>query len=397
MTDSAFSDFTDFTDFTDLPDLASRRVGGAVVFANDELFAEKENLIRPEDAVFQPHTFGHRGQVYDGWETRRRREPGFDFAVVRLGVPGVVRGVVVDTAWFRGNYPPEISVEGASVEGYPSPAELEEVEWTPLVPRSAVQGDTRNCFPVDVERRVTHVRLCLHPDGGVARLRVHGEPVADPRVLDAAPVDLAALESGATVLGCSNRFYSSPTNLIAPGQARVMGEGWETARRRDDGNDWVFLRLAETGRVLLVELDTTHFVGNAPGWASVRGTLDPTDEDGWFDILPRTRLQPDTRHLFPVGVDRDVSHVRLDVYPDGGMARLRLYGALTPSARERLGVRWFDLLGNQQAHDVVRPLGLSDVDIDALVAERPYRDPMSLRKALAAIGQESLTRFLLGS
>ncbi len=258
-------------DFTHLPDLASRSLGGSVVHANDELFAERENLIKPEAPSYSTYTFGHKGQVYDGWETRRRREPGHDFAIVRLGAPGVVRGVVVDTAFFKGNYPPEVSVEGAAVEGYPSPGELQDAEWVPLVPRSPAAGDTRNAFAVDQPQRFTHVRLCMYPDGGVARLRVHGEAVPDPRYLDPASLDLAALLSGGRVSGCSNMFFSSPTNLITPGLARLMGEGWETARRRDAGNDWVEFSLAGPGRIRLAELDTSWFVGNAPGWASLRG------------------------------------------------------------------------------------------------------------------------------
>jgi allantoicase len=167
--------------FATLPDLAVRSLGGGVVAANDELFAERENLIRPEAPSYQPATFGHKGQVYDGWETRRRRQPGHDWAIVRLGLPGVVRGVVVDTAFFKGNYPPEVSVEGTSVEGYPTPEELQRAAWVPLVPRSAVKGDAPNRFEVEAPWRFTHVRLCLYPDGGVARLRVHGEVVPDPR------------------------------------------------------------------------------------------------------------------------------------------------------------------------------------------------------------------------
>ena len=219
-------------DFTRLPDLASRRLGGSVVHANDELFAERENLIKPEAPAYSTYTFGHKGQVYDGWETRRRREPGHDHAIVRLGAAGVVRGVVVDTAFFKGNYPPEVSVEGTGVEGYPSAAELQEAEWEPLVPRSPVKGDAQNPFPVEAPQRCTHVRLSIFPDGGVARLRVHGEVVPDPRFLSTGALDLAALVNGGVVTGCSNMFYSSPTNLISPGEARVMGEGWETARRR---------------------------------------------------------------------------------------------------------------------------------------------------------------------
>jgi allantoicase len=340
-------------DFTRLPDLASRRMGGSVVDANDELFAERENLIRPEAPVYSPSTFGHKGQVYDGWETRRRREPGHDHAILRLGVAGVVRGVVVDTAFFTGNYPPEVSVEGAGLEGYPSPEELRAADWMELVPRSPLQGDARSPFPVPADRRCTHVRLSIYPDGGVARLRVHGEAVPDPRILATGTVDLAALANGAVVTGCSNMFYSSPANLISPGEARVMGDGWETARRRDDGNDWVELRLAGPGVVRLAELDTSHFVGNAPGWASLRGT----DGGGQLELLPRTRLQPDTRHLFRLPGTGEVAGARLDVFPDGGLARVRLYGELSRRGLAGLARRWLDSLPAAQARHVLEDDG----------------------------------------
>ena len=318
--------------FTTLPDLASRALGGSVVHANDELFAARENLIKPGAAVFDPQEFGPRGKVYDGWETRRRREPGNDFAVVRLGVPGVVHGVVVDTAWFTGNYPPSVSVEGASLDGYPSVDELSEAEWVPLVPQSKIKGDRENPLPVEVSRRFTHARLTIYPDGGVARLRVHGEPVPDPGLLTGT-VDLAALENGGDIVACSDMFYSSARNLLMPGRARHMGEGWENARRRDDGNDFVTVRLAAAGTVRRVVVDTSYFVGNAPGWVSLKG-LDGTrrpveDPDAWVGLVPRTRVQPDLRHQFPVESDDPVTHVRLDVFPDGGLARLRVLGELT--------------------------------------------------------------------
>ncbi|RKT57058.1 allantoicase [Saccharothrix australiensis] len=319
--------------WTRLPDLASRAVGGSVVWADDELFAERENLIAHAEPEFRPRTFGHKGQVYDGWETRRRREPGDDRAIVRLGLPGVIRGVVVDTAFFKGNHPPFATVEATRATGYPSPAELS--GWEVVVPRSPLGGDRKHYFDVSARRRHTHVRLTIHPDGGVARLRVFGEPVPDPDLLVPGAVDLAALENGASVTGCSDMFFGSPNNLIAPGRAAVMGDGWETARRRDDGNDWVEIRLAAPGEVRLAELDTSHFKGNAPGWAAVRGSDARVDPDTWFDVLPRTRLQPDTRHRFRVS-GREITHARLDIYPDGGMARLRLIGALTPDGEAEL-------------------------------------------------------------
>jgi allantoicase len=332
-------------DFRALPDLAVRPLGGSVVAANDELFAERENLVRPGPAVFDHDRFGHKGKIYDGWETRRRREPGHDIAIVRLGAPGVVRGVIVDTAWFKGNYPPEASIEATHVDGYPSPEELlGSAQWETLVPRSSLKGDAENAFGVDDERCWTHVRLSIYPDGGVARLRVHGEVVPDPRFLDPAALDLAAIDNGGRVVGCSNLFYSSPNNLLAPDRPRSMADGWETARRRDDGNDWVTVRLAAAGVVRLAELDTTYNVGNAPGWARLTGCDAPRgdvdDPETWFELLPRIRLQPDTRHRFLLPEAIPATHVRLDIYPDGGMARLRLHGELTPEGREAVQRRW---------------------------------------------------------
>jgi allantoicase len=328
--------------FTALPDLALRTLGGTVMAASDESFAAKENLLNPGPAGFREHTFGAKGQEYDGWETRRRRSPGHDWAVVRLGLPGVIRGVVIDTAWFTGNYPPYASVEACAADGYPSAAEL--TGWTEIVPKRPLTGDTAHEFAVAAGRRFTHVRLSVFPDGGVARLRVHGEVVPDPRLLTGLTVDLAALANGAAVTGCSDMFYSSPTNLIMPGLARHQAEGWETARRRDGGNDWVVLRLAGPGVVEVAELDTANLRYNAPAEARIQGadarTARLEDDGAWFDLLPRTRLQPDTAHRFRLDSARPATHARVDIYPDGGLARVRLHGSLTADGERDLLTRW---------------------------------------------------------
>jgi allantoicase len=333
--------------FTDLTDLASRALGGSVVAANDELFAQRENLIRPEAPVHDYSAFGHKGKVYDGWETRRRREPGHDWAIVRLGAPGVVRGVVVDTAFFTGNYPPEISVEAASVEGYPPVSHLETAEWVTIVPRTDARGDTANEYAVAHSGRWTHLRLTIYPDGGVARLRVHGDVLPDPRFL-LGTVDLVALENGGRLLDCSDAFYSSPVNLILPGQARIMGDGWENARRRGGGNDFASFALVGRGLLREIEVDTSYFLGNAPGWARVRAadeTAGPVDDEAsWWDVVPYQAIQPDTRHRFMVGDPTAATHVRLDVYPDGGLARFRCRGELEQDAYSELGRRWWNSL-----------------------------------------------------
>jgi allantoicase len=327
-------------DFMALPDLASRQLGGSVVFASDEFFAGKENLIKPGRSAFDPGAFDTRGKVYDGWETRRRREPGSDHAIVRLGAPGIVHGVVVDTAFFRGNYPLQISVEAVQADGYPSAGELAGMPWQQLVGKTGASGDTVNAYPVTDRRRWTHVRLSIYPDGGVARFRVHGEVLPDPRFLTGT-VDLAAVENGGRVVGCSGAFYAAAGNLILPGRARDISEGWENDRRRGPGNDFVVVRLAAAGRLRHVEVDSSCFVGNAPGWIRLLAADQPAaagsvPESACREVLPKTRVQPDTRHRFLVDGSRPATHVRLDVIPDGGLARLRAYGEILPDALAEL-------------------------------------------------------------
>ncbi|MGW8532069.1 allantoicase [Nocardiopsis sp. NPDC055824] len=344
-------------DFSGLVDLADRRLGGGVVAANDEFFAQRENLLKPDRAQFDPHAFGHKGKVMDGWETRRRRGAGaehphpaaddHDWALVRLGLPGVVRGLVVDTAHFRGNHPTEVSVEAAHLTGTPTTDELLAAEWTEIVPRVPVHGHAANDFAVALERRWTHLRLKQFPDGGVARLRVYGEPVADPAWLASlGGFDLAALVNGGTVEDASDRFYSSPNNIILPGRSQKMDDGWENRRRRDTGHDWVRFRLTAQATVRALEIDTAYLKGNSAGWVTVMGRDAGSDApDAWFEIVGRTRLQPDSAHRFVLDSPVTVTHVRTDVFPDGGIARLNVYGSLTEAGAADLGSRWDSLLG----------------------------------------------------
>ncbi len=382
------------TKFVDSVDLAARSLGGAVIAASDEWFAEKENLLKPQPPAHDPDAFGPKGKAYDGWETRRRRGPGHDWAIIRLGTPGIVRSVVVDTTFFRGNSPEEVSVEATGLDGTPDMATLlaEGVAWETLVPRAPVRGDAQNRFEVDRERRFTHLRLRMYPDGGIARFRTYGDVIPDPRYLAGAPVDLLAQENGGLAIDCSDRFFSSPHNLNAPGLPRHMGEGWENRRRRGPGNDWVLFRLAAPGLATRAEIDTTFFLGNAPEEAALRGcdatgaSLD--DRDAWFDIVPRQKLVPDTRHRYLVEGAARATHVRLDVYPDGGVARVRLYGDLDARTRSALAVRWFDLLPAAQALAVLAGCGVSRHWSRVVAEARPLRDIAGVDAALATASRQ---------
>jgi allantoicase len=324
-------------DFTELPDLASARVGGKALYANDEFFAARGNLVKPGPAVFIPGKYTARGKWMDGWETRRRRTPGHDWCVLQLGLRGVIRGVDVDTSHFVGNQPEQASLEACDLRGRPSRAALELTAWTELLPPSPCGPGCHNTFALADTRAFTHVRLNIHPDGGVARLRVHGEPAVDRAGLRGKLVDLAALVNGGIVLAASDQHFGSKDHLILPGPSRSMADGWETRRRRGPGHDWAIVRLGAEGTIERVELDTSHFKGNYPE----SFTLDASNAPGvtlealtgeamaWRELLPRTPLRPHAHHGFSrqqLLAHGPFTHVRLRIYPDGGVARLRIHG-----------------------------------------------------------------------
>jgi allantoicase len=334
------------TDFTDLIDVAAERVGGEALLANDEFFAPKEDLLKASAPEWREGVYTDRGKWMDGWETRRRRIPGHDWCLIRLGIPAVIRGVVVDTSFFRGNFPEQCSLEACELTDSADVHELAEVPgapWTEILPRSALTGDTRNRFPISHPARVTHIRFNIYPDGGVARLRVHGEPAPDPALfLPGVEVDLAAMQHGGFVVVCSDMFFGDRQNLIQPGRSINMGDGWETKRRRGPGHDWTIIRLARRGVLRRVELDTDYYKGNAPGscmleWCDAEGATaesltDPARK--WTGLVPEAPLEPDGRHEFEVtGAGGPATHVRLNIYPDGGVARLRLFGTVVPPGR----------------------------------------------------------------
>ena len=335
-------------EFQDLIDLASERLGGAAIAANDEFFASKDRLVLAHAPIWREGEYTDRGKWMDGWETRRRRdvlpgEPGFDqvhdWCIVRLGARGIIRGVDVETTYFKGNFPESCAIETCIMPGARTLYDLERAVWRGALERSPLRADSHNLFAVaDVD--ATHVRLNIYPDGGVARLRVYGDVVPDWDALRRhGEVDLASAINGGRVVACSDMFFGSRNNLIMPGQAKTIAEGWETRRRRTPGHDWTVVRLGAPGAIARIEVDTRHFKGNAPAACSLEACATPAGQPGeawdeaafdWRQLLPRTALTPDHRQSFDVVPGAaPVTHVRLNIFPDGGVSRLRLFGRLT--------------------------------------------------------------------
>jgi allantoicase len=313
--------------------LADSRLGARAIDVSDEFFAPAERMLSPAPAQFLPGKYDDHGKWMDGWETRRMRGEGYDRCVVRLGLPGVIRGVDVDTSHFTGNYPPAISLDACRSEDDPA----RDAQWKELLASTGLAGNAHHVLPVSDDRVWTHVRLNIYPDGGIARLRVYGEVRRDLAARDrATSIDLLAVTNGGRLAACSDQHYGTPLNIAFPGVGANMGEGWETHRRREPGNEWAIFALGHSGEIKRVEVDTTHFKGNYPDRCSlqaamVRGGTDQsivTQSMFWRVLLPEQKLQADRLQAFErelAGLG-PVSHVRFNVIPDGGVNRLRLFG-----------------------------------------------------------------------
>lgn len=312
-------------------DLLSERYGGQALRCNDEFFAEASNLVKRAEPVFIEDEYTDRGKWMDGWETRRRRTPGFDWCILRLGLPGVIRAIDVNTTFFRGNAPASVAIEVCQAATDPT----DTTEWHLLLPDAAVKPHSHNLFELNDERAWTHLRLKIYPDGGVARLRIYGDPRVDwSRLLPHELVDLAASTNGGRALACSDMFFSPMNNIVAPGRGVNMGDGWETRRRRGPGHDWLIAKLACGGRIQRVLIDTCHFKGNYPDTFTLEGTHTTRDDITapditWTPLLPVIKLQAHTEHFYQQEIldsQNVYTHVRLNIFPDGGVSRMRIFG-----------------------------------------------------------------------
>ncbi|MZR31324.1 allantoicase [Sneathiella litorea] len=318
--------------------LVSPKLGAEVIYATDDFFADKSRLIDPAPPIFVADKYDENGKWMDGWESRRKRGEGHDYCIIRLGLPGVIQGVDIDTSHFTGNFPPSASIDACLVEGEPDA----NTSWTEILPAVGLMGDRHHIHAISNAQTWSHLRLNIYPDGGVARLRVYGIvqchwETQDPEEL----IDLAALVNGGRGIAASDQHYGTPSQILAPGRGINMGDGWETRRRREPGNDWALITLGHPGVISKIEVDTAHFKGNFPDRCSILGAMvtGGTEESlvtqsmFWKTLLPEQKLSMDAIHTFESELENigPISHVRLNIIPDGGISRLRLFGHIVRS------------------------------------------------------------------
>lgn len=325
--------------FAGLIDLVSEKNGGVTLLASDEFFAAKENLLKEGRGIFIPYKYTENGKWMDGWESRRKRVPGFDWCIIKPGVKGIIKGFDIDTNHFLGNHPPYASVEGCKIreDADVSFISTDKIVWEEILPMSPLNPGSQNLFSCVSTKEWTHLKLNIFPDGGVARFRVYGEVNPGSIIKNEDGLsDLAALINGGKVLICNDMFFGSKDNLISTGRSLNMGDGWETKRKRIPGHDWVILKLAVTGKIKRINVDTNFFKGNYPDRCSIEGCLLPEANDNtltsaeikWKEILSETKLKGNFENIFEKEINsaESFSHVRLNIFPDGGVSRIRLFG-----------------------------------------------------------------------
>jgi allantoicase len=313
-----------------LVNLASTRMGTKIHSVSDDFFAEAPRMLADTVPVFVPDKFDDHGKWMDGWESRRRRHGGHDWCILHLGETGIIRLVDINTAHFTGNYPPGAMLEAA----YSADGNIDKAGWKTVIDETKLGSDAHHLLSANDVGPVNIVRLNIYPDGGIARLRLFGDVQRDWSDQGEASAELSALRAGGCILGYNDAHYGDVNALISEGRGLTMGDGWETRRRREPGHDWIVVRLGTAGKISDIEVDTAHFKGNYPDRFSIQAALIEGDVDldaaeHWPKLMGEKSLLADNIHKFGNADVNDVGPVnvvRLNIFPDGGVSRLRLFG-----------------------------------------------------------------------
>jgi len=315
-----------------LIDLAQPRLGTKVLYKTDDFFASADRIISPTDPIFKAGVFDKNGKWMDGWESRRKRTEGHDYIVLKLGRPGIIEKVDVDTSHFNGNQPAMVSIEGAN-------SNLEKtnhLKWQPLLSKKNTKANSHHYFTVNSKKIFTHIKFNIYPDGGVARLKLYGS-IAKSEKLKNKKINLASLLDGASIIACNNEHFGKAENILAPGKAKNMGDGWETRRRRGKGFDWLILNSLNGKEIDRIEISTHHFKGNFPSYCSLQAAYLATSKNSkqivnsslkWKYLLKDTKLSANKIHTFKNNLMKKdkINFIKINIFPDGGISRFRIFG-----------------------------------------------------------------------
>ena len=316
-----------------LIDLAQPRLGSKVIFKTDDFFASANRIINPLPPVFKDGLFDKNGKWMDGWESRRKRSPGHDFLIIKLGKPGYLNKVDVDTSYFNGNQPSMVSLEGCSSKS----KNINQFKWKTFITKKKIKPNSHHIFNVSSKSIFTHVKLNIFPDGGVARLKLYGSMSKENNNFGNKTINLASLLNGASIIACNNEHFGKAENILAPGKAKSMRDGWETRRRRDKGIDWLILNTINGKKIDKIEISTHHFKGNFPSYCSLQAAFISgkksssavvKDSKKWKFLMNKINLSANKTHKFKNKLMKNnkINFIKINIYPDGGISRFKVFG-----------------------------------------------------------------------
>ncbi len=314
-------------------DLAQSRLGTKVVYKTDEFFAPAKRIINPWPPIFKEGVFDKHGKWMDGWETRRKRNKGHDFLILKLGRPGKIHKVDIDTSYFNGNQPSKVSLEACySKNKLPN----KNSKWINILNKKSTKPNAHHFFNIKNKSIFTHVKLNIYPDGGVARIRIYGKMVIKKK-FGKKIINLTSVLNGATPIACNNEHFGRAENILAPGTGKNMGDGWETRRSRGKNFDWLILKCATAGTINKIQIDTHHFKGNYPDRCSLQAAYlnNKTSfknvvkkSKKWNFLLDKVKLHAHKKHNFnnKQMKKNKINYIRINIFPDGGISRIRVFG-----------------------------------------------------------------------
>ncbi|MCS5589832.1 MAG: allantoicase [Candidatus Thioglobus sp.] len=328
-------------DYKDQIDIASSDQGSKVIYCSDEFFADSSRMLQANDPVWIEGKYDENGKWMDGWESRRRRDGKNDFCFIRLGSTSIINNFNIDTSHFTGNFAPAISILGCCVPGGTTDDRVVDgsavSEWFDLLTQENLKSDSHNLFSCKSTQPLTHLKITLYPDGGIARFRAYGNTYSEDTKYQMTGTNVISKESGARAVFANDEHFGCLSNVLEEHDPLSMADGWETRRRRKPGNDWGIIALSSPAKVHEIVIDTSFFKGNFPDTFSISSTnMTDTDDNTlieksntWDKIIERKKLGMNKIHIFKkedLLHEQEITHVRIDIFPDGGIARLKLIG-----------------------------------------------------------------------
>ena len=313
--------------------LAERKFGSKIIYKTDEFFGAANRILNSTKPVFKEGVYDKHGKWMDGWETRRKRKKGHDFLIIKLGRPGKIFNVDIDTSYFSGNQPSLASLEACLSKKNPT----KKTTWEIILNKKKLGPDRNHNFKINNHSTFNFIKLNIFPDGGVARIRLNGIVDLEKINLSGKNVNLSSILNGSTIVGCNNEHFGKAENVLSPGTGVNMGDGWETRRSRGKNFDWIIIKFGKPGIIDRLEIDTHHFKGNYPESLTVQSAFitDKTNSNkllanskNWKTFLEKTKLKPHKKHLFKSKINKKnkINCLKINIFPDGGISRIRAFG-----------------------------------------------------------------------